>query len=37
LQSAGPNLGEHTRSILGDVLGMPADEIDALIERGVLV
>jgi len=37
LHSPGPNLGEHTRSILRDELGMDPDEIDGLAERGVLV
>jgi benzylsuccinate CoA-transferase BbsF subunit len=37
LHSAGPNLGQHTRFILGDVLGLSADEIEALVERDVLV
>jgi benzylsuccinate CoA-transferase BbsF subunit len=37
LERAGPNLGEHTRAILSEDLGMGADEIAALVERGVLV
>jgi crotonobetainyl-CoA:carnitine CoA-transferase CaiB-like acyl-CoA transferase len=31
-----PLLGEHTRSVLSDVLGMTDDEIDALHSDGVL-
>jgi benzylsuccinate CoA-transferase BbsF subunit len=37
LHSPGPNLGEHTRAVLRDALGMESDEIDALAARGVLV
>jgi benzylsuccinate CoA-transferase BbsF subunit len=37
LTAPGPNLGEHTRSVLHDALGMDADEIDGLADRGVLV
>ncbi|MDW3217240.1 MAG: CoA transferase [Acidimicrobiales bacterium] len=31
-----PGLGEHTREIAGDWLGVPADEIDGLVASGVL-
>jgi crotonobetainyl-CoA:carnitine CoA-transferase CaiB-like acyl-CoA transferase len=31
-----PLLGEHTRQILQDELGLPADEIDALLQAGVV-
>lgn len=37
LRTPGPNLGEHTRAILGDALGLDAGEIDALVKREVLV
>jgi len=37
LHGPGPNLGEHTRSVLRDALGMDAAEIDSLVKRGVLV
>jgi benzylsuccinate CoA-transferase BbsF subunit len=36
LHSPGPNLGEHTASVLGDALGMDSAEIAALVEQGVL-
>jgi crotonobetainyl-CoA:carnitine CoA-transferase CaiB-like acyl-CoA transferase len=35
IRSHAPELGEHTRSILGE-LGLSADEIDALKEKGVV-
>jgi benzylsuccinate CoA-transferase BbsF subunit len=31
-----PAIGEHSRLICGELLGMPTEEIDALIEEGVL-
>jgi crotonobetainyl-CoA:carnitine CoA-transferase CaiB-like acyl-CoA transferase len=31
-----PRLGEHTRQILQDDLGLPADEVDALVRAGVV-
>lgn len=31
-----PRLGEHTRQILQDELGLPADEVDALMRAGVV-
>jgi formyl-CoA transferase len=31
-----PDLGEHTIDVLSGVLGMPADDIDALADRGVI-
>jgi crotonobetainyl-CoA:carnitine CoA-transferase CaiB-like acyl-CoA transferase len=31
-----PRLGEHTRQILQDELGLPADEVDALVRDGVV-
>jgi benzylsuccinate CoA-transferase BbsF subunit len=37
LRTPGPNLGEHTQTILRGILGMNAGEIEALVERGVLV
>jgi len=37
LETPGPNLGEHTRQVLRDVLAMAPSEIDALAEAGVLV
>ena len=33
---AGPAVGEHTRSVLGDLLGLSDDELDALVARGVI-
>ncbi|HTI02298.1 MAG TPA: CaiB/BaiF CoA-transferase family protein [Acidisoma sp.] len=35
-RSAPPTLGEHTRSVLAGRLGLPAGEIDALAEKGVI-
>lgn len=32
-----PDLGEHTREVLGELLGMSDAEIDALEEQGVIV
>jgi formyl-CoA transferase len=32
----GPDLGEHTREVLGDVLGLPDDEIDRLAADGTI-
>jgi benzylsuccinate CoA-transferase BbsF subunit len=37
LRSAPPLLGEHTREVLQEVLGLAPEKIDALIEDGVLV
>jgi len=37
LRTPGPNLGEHTHSILRDQLGMTEAEINSLAESGVLV
>jgi crotonobetainyl-CoA:carnitine CoA-transferase CaiB-like acyl-CoA transferase len=37
LLTPGPNLGEHTEAILRSVLGLDAGEIQALVERDVLV
>jgi benzylsuccinate CoA-transferase BbsF subunit len=37
LRQPGPNLGEHTREILSDDLGMTESEIAAMAESGVLV
>jgi benzylsuccinate CoA-transferase BbsF subunit len=37
LETPGPNLGEHTRSVLREALAMDSEEIDGLAERGVLV
>ena len=31
-----PGLGQHTREIAGDLLGLTTGEIDALLARGVL-
>jgi formyl-CoA transferase len=31
IRSLGPDLGEHTREVLADVLGMTEDEIDAVV------
>ncbi|MFQ5416238.1 MAG: CaiB/BaiF CoA transferase family protein [Myxococcota bacterium] len=36
LRAPGPNLGEHTASFLGEVLGMEAEEIESLVAKGVL-
>ena len=33
---AGPAVGEHTRSVLGGLLGLSDDELDALVARGVI-
>ena len=33
---AGPAVGEHTRQVLGEVLGMAEDEIDQLTDAGVI-
>ncbi|HSL16300.1 MAG TPA: CaiB/BaiF CoA-transferase family protein [Methylomirabilota bacterium] len=33
---AGPAVGEHTRPVLGDLLGLSDDELDALVARGVI-
>lgn len=35
-RSAPPTLGQHTRSVLGETLGMAEGEIDALVEQGVI-
>ncbi len=35
-RSAPPVLGEHTDAVLSGILGMGADEIDALRAKGVL-
>ena len=32
-----PALGEHNSYVFGDLLGLPNDEIEALIQQGVLV
>ena len=37
LLTPGPNLGEHTETILREQLGMDDDEIASLAERGVLL
>ncbi len=34
--SGAPRLGEHTREVLGDVLGLSTDELDALAADGVI-
>ncbi len=31
-----PNLGQHTRPILQDLLGYSPDEVDMLVEEGVV-
>jgi formyl-CoA transferase len=36
LERAGPQLGEHTREVLEDLLGLRPDEIERLAARGVL-
>jgi len=36
IERGAPCLGEHTREVLRDVLGLPDDEIDALHEDGVV-
>ena len=33
---SGPLLGEDTRYVLTDILGLPADEVSALEEEGVV-
>jgi crotonobetainyl-CoA:carnitine CoA-transferase CaiB-like acyl-CoA transferase len=33
---AGPAVGEHTKEVLGEVLGLSDDEIDALSEKGII-
>jgi len=33
---AGPTIGEHTREVLGEVLGLSDDELDALTTEGVI-
>jgi crotonobetainyl-CoA:carnitine CoA-transferase CaiB-like acyl-CoA transferase len=33
---AGPAVGEHTLPVLGDLLGLSDDELDALVARGVI-
>jgi crotonobetainyl-CoA:carnitine CoA-transferase CaiB-like acyl-CoA transferase len=35
-RAAPPTLGQDTRAVLGDLLGMPADTIDSMIEKGIL-
>ena len=32
----GPNLGEHNQAVLGGILGLSAEEIEALVARGVV-
>ena len=34
---AGPNLGEHTETVLREILGMSSEEIARLIEDGITV
>jgi succinate---hydroxymethylglutarate CoA-transferase len=36
VRSAPPTLGQHTESILGDILGMDESEVDALKEKGAI-
>ncbi|MFQ5693462.1 MAG: CaiB/BaiF CoA transferase family protein, partial [Nitrospinota bacterium] len=36
VEGGAPALGEHTEAVLGDLLGMKAEEIESLRERGVL-
>ena len=36
MRTPGPNLGEHNQTVLGEFLGMSPEEIDALVERGVV-
>jgi crotonobetainyl-CoA:carnitine CoA-transferase CaiB-like acyl-CoA transferase len=36
IERAAPDLGEHTASVLKDVLGMTADEVRRLVDLGVL-
>jgi formyl-CoA transferase len=36
IRSAGPKLGEHNQSILGDELGIPAEELEQLRREGVV-
>ena len=36
IKSAAPKLGEHNRTVLGDVLGVPEDEVGALEKSGVI-
>jgi crotonobetainyl-CoA:carnitine CoA-transferase CaiB-like acyl-CoA transferase len=36
VRRAAPLLGEHNRYVLGEILGMPDDEIERLTEAGVL-
>ena len=36
LRAPGPNLGEHNLEILGGVLGYDADEIERMVEAGIL-
>lgn len=35
--TAAPLLGQHTREVLSELLALPSDEIDALVNEGVLV
>jgi crotonobetainyl-CoA:carnitine CoA-transferase CaiB-like acyl-CoA transferase len=35
-RTAAPTLGQHTREVLGDVLGMSSEEIGVLQEEGVV-
>ncbi len=37
LETPGPNLGEHTEEVLGGLLGMPAEELEDLRRREILV
>ena len=32
----GPSTGEHNRQVFGELLGLSADDIDSLIERGII-
>jgi crotonobetainyl-CoA:carnitine CoA-transferase CaiB-like acyl-CoA transferase len=36
-QGAAPSLGQHTREVLGEILGLSPAELDALEREGVTV
>jgi crotonobetainyl-CoA:carnitine CoA-transferase CaiB-like acyl-CoA transferase len=36
IRSPSPSLGEHSAEVLQELLGMPAEQVDALIDRGIV-